>query len=162
MQNQMAIRNLNTPSFGNRYLVVERPIAYIGGFEHSERVLQAVEKSPVVQKFIEQGNPKSLWSRLLNYFKRNEYLEVKHVRGFDLDRVEFSLRKNFSKKAKRITLNADKEAVVQNPNYLSRKKIRLIPTEERMEVIKKHNEIMDDNLIEQISNIKSDFFSNLG
>lgn len=67
------INNVSNVSFNARYIDVNLldkvPM----------RIKEAILKSPAIDEFIKAGEPKTFWGKVMDFFKRDEVLEVRHV-----------------------------------------------------------------------------------
>lgn len=130
-------------SFGSRYLKVKR------GNNMPKSVLEAVKKNETISSYLKEGEPKTLFGKICDFFRRREYLEISHNRGVyaEYDRLNFSVRKAFGKATKSGYIDVDFHEMINHPKYKS--------DGPRWRVKGINFDIADENLVKQVNKIKS-------
>ena len=66
------INNVNNVAFNSRYINVD----YLE--KVPPRIKEAILKSPAIDEFVAAGKPKTLFGKILVFFKKDEVIEVTH------------------------------------------------------------------------------------
>ena len=62
--------NTNNISFSSRYINIHKPETF------PDKLLKSIENNTALDEFIHEGEPKTLWEKVKNFFKRDEYLDL--------------------------------------------------------------------------------------
>ena len=73
------VNNISNPSFNARYLRIKNPERI------PQNILDAIYKSDAIDNFLIAGKPKTIWGKIIDIFRTNEFLDI----NYEVSKIKF-------------------------------------------------------------------------